>query len=519
MIFAEYFRKDYTKINHEKIFTKNKKIRADHGRIVKKTSGHSGQNSEIAQMTRKISDLEERNRDLMGMIENTHDALCIVDGESRMLFANPAFERVMEASNSEIVGRKISDLVKEGMSDTGASLHVIKTGKPQTVVIKMRSGKEVLSTGVPVFNKNGKIDRIYCNLRDITELNRLKEECAQSQKLISKYLVELSEVKKLRSMRSQFIAHSKEMKQIMETAYRIARVDTTVLLLGESGVGKDLIARIMHEASPREEMGTFIKINCGAIPGELLESELFGYEPGAFTGASKEGKAGYFEIADKGTLFLDEIGDLPLRLQVKLLAVIQDQEITRVGGVKPKKVDVRIIAATNRDLEKMVKNGKFREDLYYRLSVVPLSIPPLRLRRGDIPFLIVHYLDKYNRKYGLESKLSKEVVDILCSYRWPGNVRELANLLEHLLVVTNEQLIKPQHLPKKYTPSVGFVESEHETLTEIKTLKEEVGKYERIVIKTVLAQTATLEEASQKLGISLSTLTRRLRIIKSDGHF
>jgi PAS domain S-box-containing protein len=474
-------------------------------------------NHEITRLTMRIRDLEERNRDLMGVIENCHDALCIVDGESRLLMANPAFERVMEVKNSETVGRKISDHVREGMSDTAASLHVINTGKPQTVVIKMRSGKEVLSSGVPVFDENGKIDRIYCNLRDITELNRLKEECAQSQKLISKYLVELNEVKRLRTMRSQFIAHSKEMKQIMETAFRIARVDATVLLLGESGVGKDLIARIMHEASPREEMGTFIKINCGAIPGELLESELFGYEPGAFTGASKEGKAGYFEIADKGTLFLDEIGDLPLRLQVKLLGVIQDQEITRVGGVKLKKVDVRIIAATNRDLEKMVKNGKFREDLYYRLSVVPISIPPLRQRRDDIPFLLVHYLDRYNKKYGLETKLSEDAVDILCLYKWPGNVRELANLLEHLLVVSNKQIIKPEHLPKKYTISNNLVDDEHEGPQEMKSLREEVSKYEQALIKRILTQANSLEEASHKLGISLSTLTRRMRIIKYDG--
>jgi PAS domain S-box-containing protein len=484
-----------------------------------KASEQAGEDNEMTQLTKRVRDLEERNRDLMGVIENCHDALCIVDGESRLLMANPAFERVMEVKNSETVGRKISDHVKGGMSDTAASLHIINTGKPQTVVIKMRSGKEVLSSGVPVFDENGRIDRIYCNLRDITELNRLKEECAQSQKLISKYLVELNEVKRLRTMRSQFIAHSKEMKQIMETAYRIARVDTTVLLLGESGVGKDLVARIMHEASPRNETGTFIKINCGAIPGELLESELFGYEPGAFTGASKEGKAGYFEIADKGTLFLDEIGDLPLRLQVKLLGVIQDQEVTRVGGIRTKKVDVRIIAATNRDLEKMVKNGKFREDLYYRLSVVPMSIPPLRQRRDDIPFLLVHYLDRYNKKYGLETKLSKESIDILCLYKWPGNVRELANLLEHLLVISNEQFIGPDHLPRKYTVSNGLMEDGPEGPQEMKSLREEVNKCEQSVIKRTLAQTRSLEEASQKLGISLSTLTRRLRIIRNDGQY
>ena len=468
----------------------------------------------LKELSKRVAELEEMNRDLLGMVQNSYDGLAIVDGQTRLLLLNPSFERVMGLKNSDIIGRRIRDLVAEGISDTAASVKVLETGKPQTVIINTMAGRQVLSTGVPVFDRHGKIFRIYCNLRDITELNQLKEKFEQSQKLISKYLLELHEVKQHRTMQKEFIAHSKQMKQIMETAYRIARVDTTVLILGESGVGKDLVARIIHEASPRTETGTFVKINCGAIPGELLESELFGYEAGAFTGASKEGKAGYFEIADKGTLLLDEIGDLPLKLQVKLLSVIQDQEVIRVGGTRAKKVDVRIMAATNQDLEKMVRAGKFREDLYYRLNVLPFYIPPLREHRDDIPFLLLHYLDKYNNKYRLQTRLNKEAVEKLCAYRWPGNVRELANLMEHLVVITNEHVLKPEHLPKKY---LSVTSDEKDGGADgIKPLREEVEKYELKLIRNAVSQSRTLEEAAHRLSVSLSTLTRRLRIINND---
>jgi PAS domain S-box-containing protein len=470
---------------------------------------------EVSQLTEKIEKLENLNRELMGMIDNSYDAMAIVDNETRLIKVNPAFERVMGFSG--VQGRKIRDLVGEGYSDTAASIRVLETGKTQSVIINTMSGKQVLSTGIPVFDKDGDIIRIYCNLRDVTELNALKEKYEESQKLISKYLLELQEVKKLQTMQFNFIAKSQQMKQIMEAAYRLAHFDTTVLVLGESGVGKDLIARIIHEASPRKETGVFVKINCGAIPAELLESELFGYKGGAFTGASKEGKAGYFEIADKGTLFLDEIGDLPLRLQVKLLAVIQDQEITRVGDVHSKKVDVRIIAATNQDLENMVRKGKFREDLFYRLNVVPVHIPPLRERKEEIPFLLAHFVSEYNKKYKTHIRLSKEAVDVLSAYRWSGNVRELANLIEHLIIVVNEPLIKPGHLPGKYlSDSMG---PGVEPADIPKLLREEVEAFEKSLIKKALSRCQTHEEAAHRLGISLSTLTRRLRQVKNDSQY
>ena len=476
---------------------------------------NKSKDAKLVLLSRKVQELEDLNHDLIGMIENSYDAVAIVDNESRLLLINPAFERVMGLKKSEVLGRKISDLVAEGVSDTGASLKVIETGKPQTVIINTKSGKQVLSTGIPVFDHNGNIARIFCNLRDVTELNILKERYEQSKKLISKYLLELHEVKRIETMK-YFIARSKQMKQVVEAAYRLARFDTTVLILGESGVGKDLIARIVHEASPRMETGTFVKINCGAIPEDLLESELFGYKSGAFTGASKEGKPGYFEVADKGTLFLDEIGDLPMKLQVKLLSVIQDQEITRIGDVNKKKVDVRIIAATNQDLEKMVRNGKFREDLYYRLNVVPIYIPPLRERKEEIPFLLAHYVDKYNKKYKTQHRLSQEVAEIFSSYRWPGNVRELANLVEHLVVVTNEPVLRLEHIPSKYVSKTE--EKDEEIPEEMKSLREEVERFETQLIKKVLARTHNYEEAANILRISLSTLTRRIRKVNNDRH-
>ncbi len=478
-------------------------------------TAYEGEMKGIQELEEKIRELEDRNHDLLGMIEHSYDALAIADGESRLLLLNPAFERVMGIKNSEIIGRRIKELVDEGISDTAATLKVLETGKAQTVLINTIAGRQVLSTGIPVLDRHGKISKIYCNLRDITELNHLKEKYEQSQKLVSKYLLELQEARRRQEAPYAFVAHSGQMKQVIETAYRVARIDTTVLILGESGVGKDLVARLIHEVSPRMEAGTFVKINCGAIPAELLESELFGYEHGAFTGAKKDGKAGYFEIADKGTLFLDEIGDLPLRLQVKLLSVIQDQEITRVGGTRPKKVDVRIIAATNRDVEKMVKTGNFREDLYYRLNVVPIYIPALRERREEIPFLLKRYLNDFNKRYGLNVKLAKEVVEQLNSYRWPGNVRELANLVEQLVVLANEDLVIPEHLPKKF---IASEEKDHEETPELRSLEESVKDFEVKLIKKALDQSKTNEEAAHKLGISLSTLARRIRQFNSDIH-
>jgi len=464
---------------------------------------------ELNYLRRRLAELEELNRDYLGMIENSYDAMSIADCDGRLLLVNPAFERIMGIKKSEALNRTTQDLTNEGITDASAALKALETGKEETVIINTRSGRQVLSTGVPFYDHDGKIIRVYCNIRDVTELNHLRQKYEQTQRLASKYLLELLELKKGKTI--HFVAHSKKIQQVLENVYRIAVVDSTVLILGESGVGKDLVARLIHEASARNDSGTFLKINCAAIPADLLESELFGYEGGAFTGAKKDGKAGYFEIADKGTIFLNEIGELPKKLQVKLLAVIQDQKITRVGGVKEKNVDVRIIAATNRDLEEMVRQGDFREDLFYRLNVIPVTIPPLRERKEDIPFLIVHYTETFNQKYNREVRFGKETMEVLCKYNWPGNVRELANLVERVVVTSQESVIKPEHIPPKY---LVRTQNPAEPWYNFKSLSDAVEEYELQLVKSALELCKTREETASKLGISLSSLTRRMRRLK-----
>lgn len=462
-------------------------------------------------LLQRITYIEEMNRDLIGMVENSYDAMCIADGTGKILLLNPAFEKVMGFKNSEMLGRRIPDIVDEGLTDTAATVKVLETGQEASVIINTIAGKQVLSTGRPVYDRDGKISRIYCNLRDVTDLNHLREQYNLSQKLASKYLKELNELKKIHAMQSRFVTRNTKVRQIVGFVYQMAEVDSTVLILGESGVGKDLIAHTLHEASPRNETGGFVKINCGAIPEDLLESEIFGYEPGAFTGARKEGKIGYFELAHKGTLFLDEIGDLPKGLQVKLLGAIQDRKISRVGGTKEREVDVRIVTATNRDLEKMMLGGEFREDLYYRLSVIPITIPPLRDRKDDIPFLLVHYLEHFNEKYQKNFSLKKTTIEVLSDYDWPGNVRELANLIERLVLSVQETPIDPNDLPKKYRAAQSDASPQPLNETKFGSLKEAVEKFELDLVHSALKETGSLEEASLRLGISLSTLVRKKR--------
>lgn len=462
-----------------------------------------GMLGELHYMRNRLIELEVQNQAYWGMFENSYDAMCIADCDGRLLSVNPAFERSIGITIMDALGRPIQDIINKGITDASATLKILESGKEETVIINTRIGTRVLSTGIPTYDHNGKLLRVYCNMRDVTSIEHLKQECMQSQRLISKYLLESLESKRGKSFK--FIANSKQMQQLLETVYQIAVVDSTVLILGETGVGKDIIARIIHDASPRS-FAPFLKINCGAIPSDLLESELFGYDGGAFTGANRSGKPGFFELANKGTIFLDEIGDLPKKLQVKLLAVIQDQRITRIGGVKEKQVDVRVITATNRDLEEMVRQGKFREDLFYRLNVVPITIPPLHERKADIPYLILHYTKIFNQKYNRNVKFSNEAIKVLNRYDWPGNVRELANLVERAIVTSRELLVLPEFLPNKY-----LLAQNDELQPDFKSLRETVEEYELQFVKKVADLCNSRKEAADKLGISLSSLTRRLR--------
>ncbi len=308
------------------------------------------------------------------------------------------------------------------------------------------------------------------------------------------------------------IARSDKMKQVLNLAQKVAETDCTVLVLGESGVGKEVIAKLIHKQSPVHN-GPFIKVNCGAIPETLLESELFGYSPGAFTGASKEGKKGKFELAHNGTLLLDEIGDLPLSLQVKLLHVLEEKEVIRIGSNKPQKINVRIIAATNKDLLQLVKTGKFRKDLYYRLNIVPIKIPPLRERKDDIMPLIIHFKKIYEAKYGTRRNCSIEVINLFCSHDWPGNVRELKNLLERIYIISeSDKLITPEVLIKDYLNiTSNFNNNDTVIVNKLGSLKEIKEEAERQLIKLALKSTGTLYKAAQLLQVDKATISRKVK--------
>lgn len=341
------------------------------------------------------------NKVLEALIDSSYDGIYITDGQGITLAINKATERITGLFAKDLVGRNMKDLVKEGVFSESVTLKVLKEKKSITLVQRLINGRRTLVTGNPVFDANGEIIRVITNVRDTTELNRLREELEQSRQLTPLRIKEIQII--------DIVAQSKEMIDVLDLALLVARVDTPVLILGETGVGKEVIAQLIHRGSSRHEKGSFIKLNCGAIPEELLESELFGYESGAFTGARKEGKPGIFELANEGTLFLDEIADLPLVLQVKLLRVLQDQEFMRVGGIKPIRVNVRILAATNKDLEKLIQAGEFREDLFYRMNVIPIYVPPLRTRREDISSLLDHYLHVFNKKYSVKQRILRAV--------------------------------------------------------------------------------------------------------------
>lgn len=381
--------------------------------------------SEIYELQQKIKELEKVNRELDAIIENSYDGIYITDTKGVTLKTNSAIKRITGIPKEYYIGKKVDKLIKRGILENSVTHKVVKQKRTVSLIQHNFAGKETLMTGNPVFNEEGEIEKVVTNIRDLSDLYELHTELRKATELNDKYKKELERLKRS-TTENGFVVYSEQLKIIYDMAERIANVDATVLILGETGVGKDVLAKHIYNKSIRSNDGDFIKVNCGAIPPDLLESELFGYESGAFTGANRKGKPGMFELADKGILFLDEIGELSMPLQVKLLRAIQEREIQRIGGTKTKKVDVRVIAATNRNLKEMVLKGDFREDLYYRLNVIPIEIPPLRDRRDDILPLIEVFFSRTCQKYDIKKELDPELKDFFYRYDWPGNVRELS---------------------------------------------------------------------------------------------
>lgn len=407
------------------------------------------------------------------------------------------------------MGRKVSEIEAEGILYTGSvTERVLAQGKRiNSVATIHRLNKEVLVTGTPVFDEEKNIRLVVTNTRDFPELKRLEAQLLALEEKQEKAVQELAYLRSQQAGDKQTIYHSAAMREVMEIVRKVAPTDVTVLITGESGTGKELIANEIYQNSDRCGK-PFIKLNCAAIPAELLESELFGYEEGAFTGAKRTGKAGMFELANTGVLLLDEVGDMPMALQAKLLRVLQERSLVRLGGSKTIDLDIRVIAATNKELLTQVRQGRFREDLYYRLSVVPIELKPLRERREDIPVLARHFCELYRRKYGKETELSPNAVAELAKYDWPGNIRELENLVERLVVTDSVgeiggcQVASALNFSGTAVPEAGPQRA---------SLKTQLQTFERELILGALERTGSLRKAAASLGVEHSTLVKKCK--------
>ncbi|WP_197217853.1 sigma 54-interacting transcriptional regulator [Cytobacillus firmus] len=449
--------------------------------------------SEIEFVSNELESVKQLVKEQETILDNSTDGICITDGSGTIIKCNQSFRQLFDVRKD--TPDYIKDIARQ-VEAKGRSHNIMETGKDNK--------NSLIITANPIKNSSNQIERVVINVKDMTEFDALRSELAKTKSILENmHLSERSET---------FIAKSPEMERLLETVQQVAKVDVTVLLSGESGVGKEEIAKLIQQSSPRSEE-PFIKVNCGAIPESLMESELFGYEGGAFTGALKKGKAGLFEQANNGTIFLDEIGEIPNHLQVKLLRVLQEMEITRVGSAKTTKIDVRVIAATNRDLKELVLEGSFREDLFYRLNVIPISIPPLRRRVEDIPILIDAYARMFAAKYHKHLKFTKKAIQVLTNYQWPGNVRELVNMIERIYVTASNLEVGEQEVLSLFSKgdNQGMSHDQAIVVNQLLPLKEAVDLLERELIYKASQSEKSYRGIARVLEVNPSTIVRKVK--------
>lgn len=456
-----------------------------------------------------MNDKNYTTRDeLRDILDALDVGIFITDQDTNVLAVNSKFEKVTTISRNEIVGKKTEFMVDKQYISKSICQDVYRTRKTVTDILNYKTvGREVIVTGKPIFKADGSMSHIVCTLCDWDLLTDLYKELHDVKEQNKHYKEKLNALTRQKLAEEEYIAKDPKTKEMLNMAARIAEGDSTVLILGESGVGKGILAKFIYDHGPRKSTGSFVHVNCGAIPEALFEAEFFGYAPGAFTGANKVGKPGFLEIADNGALFLDEIGEMPSFIQAKLLKVLQDRTFTRVGDTREIKVDIKVMAATNQDLEQMVESGKFRQDLYYRLNVFNIFIPSLRDRKHDIPPLLMHHLKRFNEMYNQKKRLQPDVIEALMNYNWPGNIRELENTIERLVVLCPKESISSDDLPDCLTEN--FILDKAVRSSESKSLKTIVEQVEQSVIINAIDKTATLLDAARQLGIDLSTLTRK----------
>ncbi|WP_315110858.1 sigma 54-interacting transcriptional regulator [Clostridium intestinale] len=451
---------------------------------------------------------KDRELDAFSIGDAVSDGICIVDNKGIVIAVNKGYTEITGIREEELVGKSVESVVIEGYFDNSISLLVIEQKKKITSLATINNNNKVLITGNPIFDENGEVIQVLTVMRDLTELLKLKDEIETAEKKNEKYLNELNYYRSKFIKNKSFIGESVKIREIKELISYVAKTEATILITGETGCGKEIIAKEIHEKSDRKD-NPYIKVNCAAIPESLIESELFGYEKGSFTGALNKEKLGMFEIANGGTLLLDEIGEMPMSLQSKLLRVLQEKELTRVGGTKSIKLDVRVIASTNCNLEELIRQGKFREDLFYRLNVLPIKIPPLRERKSDIKLLINAFVDKFNTKYNKQKKIDSMAIEGLEYYDWPGNVRELQNIIERLIVIDDSYYINYENVVNVLGKDKINFKKNNEDLT----LKEAVETLERQMIEQALRSHGSTYKAAKILGVAQPTVFRKAKAL------
>ncbi len=443
------------------------------------------------------------------ILDTIHDDILIADGSGRVIRLSPTFEEVYGLEKEKAIGRTVYELEKEGYFRPSIVAKVIETGKKVTMRQKNNRERDIVATATPIFDKQGRIKFIVSFSRDITEMLELQKQYSKLESEIEKYKAELDALRKGNGFAEGVAGRSPQLESILQTIQRVADFDANILFLGPSGVGKTMFAKIVHQSSWRKD-GPFVDINCAAIPENLLESELFGYEKGSFTGAGAEGKVGLIELADGGTLLLDEISEMSLSLQAKLLKVIQDKTFVRVGGTQKIKVDFRLITASNRDLEKMSDEGNFRKDLFYRLNVVKIEIPPLAQRKDDIVPILQHFLHKMNSKYGLHKTFHPMACEALLSYSWPGNVRELENVVERACMTSEGEEILVKHLPAELLKIQNIPYDHSDLEVEEQGLEQAMADFEGKIVRQAYEKYKTTVGVAKALKISQPTAFRKI---------
>jgi PAS domain S-box-containing protein len=464
--------------------------------------------NKIEELRGKLEIFEERKITAFTIGNAVSDGICIVDSSGIIRDINKGYTKITGLRESDVVGKSVEDIIDKNYFSDDVASEVIRTKRKVSQMSTIQiNNKKVLITGNPFFNKEGEVIEVLVVMRDMTELLLLKEKLENAEKEKKTYQNRLELIEKKESKLSGI---SDEIVSIREQIETVAVTNATVMIIGETGVGKEVVASEIVRFSERSNK-PYVRINCAAIPENLLESELFGYEKGAFTGAGNKNKIGLIETAKDGTLLLDEIGEMPMVLQSKLLRVIQEKEFTRVGDTKPKKIDVRIIAATNKNLKEQIDKGNFREDLYYRLNVVPIEVPPLRDRKDDIAVMAYMFLNKYNRQYEKDLEIDEKGIKMLESHRWAGNVRELMNVIERLVIMEKGDKIEVESIGRV----LGIILTEDDlNIDNSLSYKKAMENFEKKIIKRVLIKTGSTYKAAKELEISQPTVVRKAKKYK-----